>query len=276
MYNVCPMFCTFHNNISKCYVLLPGITMVTLSVRPVPSVQVSTTPLSCSRSATVPVNVRVELRHVALLLSFSVNVTPLAGIGTRHVVPDANTLMVPLNTELDQMRRLLLLLQVYLSVLCVTTAQISSELELLTTVGIDTGHWPADTVHVQYHPDAMYNARVFEMHSHAKPKAAWTNKFTCKGKHSQTRLHLQSHTRNAFTPLSKHVACPNARLHAWQNMHSLYVASGWYCSSCINAHCCQQFKFMISAWHREHWDIPAKLTIFSSGLVQCSVVPSMC
>ena len=116
MYNVCPMFCTFHNNISKCYVLLPGITMVTLSVRPVPSVQVSTTPLSCSRSATVPVNVRVELRHVALLLSFSVNVTPLAGIGTRHVVPDANTLMVPLNTELDQMRRLLLLLQVYLSV----------------------------------------------------------------------------------------------------------------------------------------------------------------
>ena len=114
--------------------------MVTESVRPVPSAQVSTTPLSCSRSATVPVNVRVELRHVLLLLSLSVSVTPVAGIGRVPVVPPAITLIVPLNTELVQTRNKLSLLQVYLSVSCVTTAQISSELELLTIVGADTGH----------------------------------------------------------------------------------------------------------------------------------------
>ena len=83
---------------------------------------------------------RVELRHVVLLLSFSTRVTPVAGIGMGPVVLTANTLIVPLNTELIQTRARLSLLQVYLSVPCVTTAQISSELELLTIVAVVTGH----------------------------------------------------------------------------------------------------------------------------------------
>ena len=56
-------------------------------------------------------NVRVELRHIVLLLSFSVSVTPGAGIGRVPVVPDAVTLKEPLNIELAQMRARLLLLQ---------------------------------------------------------------------------------------------------------------------------------------------------------------------
>ena len=116
--------------------------MVTLSVRLAlaPSIQVSTAPLSCSRSVTVPVNVRVELRHIALSLSFSVSVTPVTGIGRVPVACDATTVIGVLNTKLFQERTTASLLQMYLSVPCVTTAQTLSELELLTIVGTDTGH----------------------------------------------------------------------------------------------------------------------------------------
>ena len=75
-----------------------------------------------------------------LLLLLSIRVTPLifsAGIAD---VPPATTVRAPVHTVLDQMRSLSLLVQVYLSVPCVTTAQISSELELLTIVSVDTVH----------------------------------------------------------------------------------------------------------------------------------------
>ena len=75
-----------------------------------------------------------------LLLLFSIRVTPLIfSIGSIGETP-TNTLRGPVHTALDQLRSLSLLVQVYLSVSCVTTAQTSSELELLTIVSVDTVH----------------------------------------------------------------------------------------------------------------------------------------
>ena len=81
-----------------------------------------------------------------LLLLLSIRVTPLIfSIGTtgdRGGTPAVTfrAPIMPVHTVLDQLRTPPLLVQVYLNVSCVTTAQTSSELELLTIVSVDTVH----------------------------------------------------------------------------------------------------------------------------------------
>ena len=75
-----------------------------------------------------------------LLLLLSIRVTPLIFSDESTGEIPATTVKGTVSKVLVQMRSLSLLVQVYLSVPCVTTAQTSSELELLTIVSVDTVH----------------------------------------------------------------------------------------------------------------------------------------
>ena len=86
--------------------------MVIVSVGADGSLQVSITPFSCARFENVPLNVRVEERHVALLLLFSISVTPVTLSGGTTAVVDATIFKLPLHTELVHVRKRPLLVQV--------------------------------------------------------------------------------------------------------------------------------------------------------------------